>query len=329
MLEPKQIKICLLTVIALFILIFPYLFPKYLIHIGIYIAINSIAVLGLGVLGSSGQISLSQAAFYGIGAYTSSLLAVNFHFPFWLGIIAAALLAGAAGFIIGLPTIRVTGLYLVMITLGVNEIVWLCMMNLIPLTGGPQGVILIPPPTIAGFIIDSARSYYYLVICFLVFFIILTHRIFKSRLGMYFKALSTSEIAAAMVGLDVVGSKVIAFIISALWGGVAGSLYAHYIGYIHPDNFQLDISVLFLTMAVFGGQSSVMGMLLSTLILTISTEYLRNIGEYRMVAYGLLLLVGMIYMPSGIGPYLDRLTLSIQYRIQKAVFKESSVHDTN
>lgn len=146
---------------------------------------------------------------------------------------------------------------------------------------------------------------------------------------MYFKALSTSEIAAAMVGLDVVGSKVIAFIISALWGGVAGSLYAHYIGYIHPDNFQLDISVLFLTMAVFGGQSSVMGMLLSTLILTISTEYLRNIGEYRMVAYGLLLLVGMIYMPSGIGPYLDRLTLSIQYRIQKAVFKESSVHDTN
>ena len=323
MLEPKQIKICLLTVIALFILIFPYLFPKYLIHIGIYIAINSIAVLGLGVLGSSGQISLSQAAFYGIGAYTSSLLAVNFHVPFWFGIIAAALLAGAAGFIIGLPTIRVTGLYLVMITLGVNEIVWLCMMNLIPLTGGPQGVILIPPPEIAGFIIDSARSYYYLVICFLVFFIILTHRIFKSRLGMYFQALSTSEIAAAMVGLDVVGSKVIAFIISALWGGVAGSLYAHYIGYIHPDNFQLDISVLFLTMAVFGGQSSVMGMLLSTLILTISTEYLRNIGEYRMVAYGLLLLVGMIYMPSGVGPYLNRLTLSIQYRIQKAVFKES------
>ena len=287
--------------------LFPLVGSQYSIHLGVGIAINAIAVLGLGVLGSSGQISLAQAAFYGIGAYTSSLLAVHFGVPFWIGIVAAAALSAVAGIIVGLPTIRVSGLYLVMVTLGVNEIVWLVMMNAIPLTGGPSGVLNIPAPDLFGMSFRSTSHYYYLALAFLVLFAWLTFRILRSRLGTYFKALESSQLASSMVGINLVRTKLTAFVISAIWGGVAGALYAHYIGYISPDSFRLDLSVMLLIMAVFGGQTSVGGMLLATAVLSTATEYLRVIGSFRMIAYGVLLVLGMIYMPRGIGPFLAKI----------------------
>lgn len=304
--------------IALAVLLFPLVAPTYLVHIGVFIAINAIAVLGLGILGGyAGQVSLGQAAFYGIGAYTSALLAVSYGMPFWIGLAAAAVVAGVAGFAFGVPTLRVSGLYLVMTTIGVGEIVWLVMMNWTAVTRGSQGVLQIPPPKIGGFVFSSPRSFYYLVLAMLVLILIITLRVVGSRLGAYFRALSDSEIAASMVGVDTVRYKVVAFVLSAVWAGVAGALYAHYVGYIHPDNFKLDVSVLFLTMAVFGGQRSLAGMLVATMLLTGATEYLRSIGEYRMVAYGLLLLFGMVYMPAGIGPYLARVPDMIARRLQR------------
>lgn len=290
-------------------ILFPFVGSDYAVHLGVGIAINAIAVLGLGVLGSSGQISLAQAAFYGIGAYTSSLLAVHFGVPFWIGIVAAALVAAVAGVIVGLPTIRVSGLYLVMVTLGVNEIVWLVMMNAIPLTGGPSGVLNIPAPHFFGISLMSTKHYYYLALGFLVVFTWLTWRVIRSRLGTYFKALESSQLASSMVGINVVRTKLTAFVVSAVWGGVAGALYAHYIGYISPDNFRLDLSVMLLIMAVFGGQTSVGGMLLATAVLSAATEYLRVIGNFRMIAYGALLVVGMVYMPRGIGPFIAKIRL--------------------
>ena len=289
--------------------LFPLFGSEYGIHLGVGIAINAIAVLGLGVLGSSGQVSLAQAAFYGIGAYTSSLLAVHFGIPFWIGIVAAAAVAAVAGLLVGLPTIRVSGLYLVMVTLGVNEIVWLVMMNAIPLTGGPSGVLNIPAPRFFGISLLATSHYYYLALAFLVLFAWLTLRVIRSRLGAYFKALESSQLASSMVGINVVRTKLIAFVISAVWGGVAGALYAHYIGYISPDSFRLDLSVMLLIMAVFGGQTSVGGMLLATAVLSAATEYLRVIGNFRMIAYGALLVLGMVYMPRGIGPFLARIRL--------------------
>jgi branched-chain amino acid transport system permease protein len=307
LLSKKNQKLLIATGLLLLVL-FPILGPKYIVHIGVIVAINGIAVLGLGVLGGyAGQTSLGQAAFYGIGGYVSALLAINYGVPFWLGIIIAALVTGIAGLLVGVPTLRVSGLYLVMVTIGVNEIVWLYMMNAHKVTHGSQGVLNIPSPSIGSFLIDNPRSYFFLAIIFLAVFIWLTVRVMRSRLGWYFRALNDSEIAASMVGINTVRSKIIAFVISAVWAGVAGALYAHYVGYIHPDNFKLDLSIMLLTMAVFGGQRSIVGMLLATVILTGTTEYLRNIGEYRLIAYGLFLLWGMIYMPNGIGPYLSRL----------------------
>lgn len=290
--------------LILFVLAAPFLFSTYLVHIGVFICINAIAVIGLGVLGGfAGQVSLGQAAFYGIGAYTTALLTTRYDVPVGISILAASLLACIIGYIIGRPTMRVAGLYLVMITIGINEITRLVLLNWIDFTHGPQGVKGIPAPVIAGTNLRNSTWYFYIALAVLVLIILLTQRILRSRIGMYLQALGDSEIAARMIGIDTAGIKTLAFVISAAWAGLAGALYAHYIGYIHPDNFKLEVSVLFLTMAIFGGQRSIPGMLVATVALTSATEYLRNIGEYRMVAYGFLLLLGMIYMPEGIVPY--------------------------
>ncbi len=292
------------SLLVLLVLAAPFLFSTYLVHIGVFILINAIAVIGLGVLGGfAGQVSLGQAAFYGIGAYTTALLSTRYNLPIGISILAAPLLAGMIGYVIGRPTMRVAGLYLVMITIGINEITRLVLLNWIDFTNGPQGVKGIPAPMLAGINLRNSTWYFYIALAVLVLIILLTQRLIRSRVGMYLQALGDSEIAARMIGVDTAGVKTLAFVISAVWAGLAGALYAHYIGYIHPDNFKLEVSVLFLTMAIFGGQRSIPGMLVATAALTGATEYLRSIGEYRMVAYGFLLLVGMIYMPDGIVPY--------------------------
>lgn len=302
----KHIKTIFLVLFLLLASTFPAYLPKYILHIVIYIMITSIAVMGLGILGASGQVSNAQGAFYGIGAYTSALLCVKFGMSFWLSLLFVIAAACIVGLIVGLPTIKVSGLYLIMTTLGVNEIVYLVMMNFISLTGGPQGVSKIPVPKIFGFAFRSMTSFYYLAFIAILFFSILSIRIYRSRLGLYFFAVNKSDIASNMNGVNVVKTKLLAFIISAIYGGVAGALYASYIGYIHPDNFKTDVSILFLTMSIFGGQRSIIGMICATAVLTIATEYFRFIGEYRLIAYGLVLILGMIYMPEGIGGKLKR-----------------------
>jgi branched-chain amino acid transport system permease protein len=283
------------------LLVLPPLLPKYFIHLAVYIMISSIAVFGLGILGASGQISLAQGAFYGVGAYTSALLCVRLGFSFWSSLIVVIILACIVGVLVGLPTIKVSGLYLVMTTLGINEIAYLLAMNYIALTGGPQGISGIPAPAVFGFAFDSLQRFYYLVVAFFCIFAFLSIRLLNSRLGLFFVAINNSEIASRMNGIHVVKVKLLAFIISAVCGGVAGSMYGSYISYIHPDNFKTDVSILFLTMAILGGRHSIIGMTAATATLIIATEYFRFIGDYRLIAYGLVLLLGMIYMPEGIG----------------------------
>ena len=285
----------------------PNILPRFFLHLAIYISIMSIAVIGLGILGVSGQISCAQGAFFGIGAYTYSLLAIRMGMSFWTSLPFVVLLACVVGFVVGLPTIKVSGLYLIMTTLGVNEIVHLIMMNYIALTGGPQGLSRIPAPSLFGFTFNTMSSYFYLSYVFLLFFALLAQRIFRSRLGSFFIAVKNSEIASSMNGVNVVKTKLTAFVFSAVYGGIAGALYAGYIGYIHPYNFITDVSILFLTMAIFGGQRSVWGMISAAAFLTIATEYFRFIGDYRHIAYGLVLILGMTYMPDGIGGMFSQL----------------------
>ncbi len=303
----NKTKYIILFAVAGVSLFFPLLLSRYFLHLAIYMMITAIAVLGLGILGASGQISSAQGAFYGIGAYTCALLCTRLGSSYWVALIAVILIACVVGILVGLPAIKVSGLYLVMTTLGINEIIYIIMMNAVSFTGGPQGVSQIPPIRFLGFPLDTMKKFYYLALAMLIIFIFLSNRILKSRLGLFFLSIKSSDIASKMNGVNVVRTKLIAFIISAVYGGIAGSLYATYIGYIHPDNFKTDVSVLFLTMSIFGGQRSVLGMICATVILTFATEYFRFIGDYRMIAYGLVLLLGMMFMPEGIGSKIKNL----------------------
>lgn len=302
----KKMKFFLyLTAIAL-MCTFPGFMSKYLLHLIVYVMINSIAVLGLNILGSSGQISNAQAAFFGIGAYTAALLSLRLNASFWVYMLVVIVVTFIAGFLVGLPTMKVSGLYLIMTTMGINEIVYQVFKNWISLTNGPSGLNRIPAPVIFGFELKNVYSYYYLALVMFIIFVFLTSRIFKSRLGYFFTSIKNNSIAANMNGVNVNGIKLLAFAICSLFAGVAGALYASYISFISPENFTTNVSISFLTISIFGGNGSIPGVIIANAILTFATEYFRVIGEYRLVIYGVLLILAMIYMPNGIGGLLKK-----------------------
>lgn len=283
------------------LLVAPAVAPTYIVHIATFVAIYTLPVIGLGFLsGFTNRISLAQGAIFGIGAYVTGLLTTKYG---WSP--AAAFLPSVAGAVLvatvlGAPAMRLAGLYFVMATIAIHQIVWIVLMNWIELTNGPQGVRSIPPLSIGSLTLEAAPSYFYAAFaCALVSFV-LARRIVASRFGLKLRALSDDELAASMSGVPVHSAKVVALALSAAWAGVGGFLYAHYMRFIHPDMFTLEPSILFLTMAMFGGYRSLIGMIIATAVLESATEYLRPFGEFRMIAYGMILLLGMMFFPKGI-----------------------------
>jgi branched-chain amino acid transport system permease protein len=286
---------------AAVILLLPLFAGYYVTHNLIFAGINVIAVLGLGLLiGFSGQVSIGHAAFYGIGAYASALLTMKGGFSFWLSLPLSGGIASVAGLLLAIPSLKVAALYLVMTTIGFSMIVWLVMLQWEAVTNGPNGIIGIPAPTLAGWALDSPAKYYYLVLIMAVLAVGLMNRIVKSSIGLRLMAIFDQEEAAKAVGVNTTYFRVLAFVISSFFAGIAGSLYAHYVTFIHPENFDIWVSVIFLVMAVFGGQRSIPGITASAIILTFVTEYFRVFGNYRMIGYGAFLAVCMIYFPEGI-----------------------------
>jgi branched-chain amino acid transport system permease protein len=291
----------ILFLVAVLLLSLPAFSGYYVVHNVIFAGINLIAVLGLGLLvGFSGQVSLGHAAFYGIGAYASALLTTKLGFSFWAALPLSGVIAGIAGVLLAIPSLKVAALYLVMTTIGFSMIVWLIMLQWEGLTNGPNGIIGIPSPTIAGWALDSPVKYYYLVLICAALAVWLMHRIVKSSIGLRLMAIFDQEEAAKSVGVNTIYFRVLAFVVSSVFAGIGGSLYAHYVTFIHPENFDIWISIIFLVMAVFGGQRSIPGIAASSVILTFATEYFRVFGNYRMIGYGLFLAVCMIYFPDGI-----------------------------
>lgn len=283
------------------LLVAPAVAPTYIVHIATFVAIYTLPVIGLGFLsGFTNRISLAQGAIFGIGAYVTGLLTTKYGWSptaAFLPSVAGAVLVAT---VLGAPAMRLAGLYFVMATIAIHQIVWIVLMNWIELTNGPQGVRSIPPLSIGSLTLEAAPSYFYAAFaCALVSFV-LARRIVASRFGLKLRALSDDELAASMSGVPVHSAKVVALALSAAWAGVGGFLYAHYMRFIHPDMFTLEPSILFLTMAMFGGYRSLIGMIIATAVLESATEYLRPFGEFRMIAYGMILLLGMMFFPKGI-----------------------------
>jgi branched-chain amino acid transport system permease protein len=292
------------------LLLIPAVAPAYLVHIATFIAIYTLPVIGLGFLtGFTNRISLAQGAIFGVGAYVTALLTTQYGWSpgaaFLPSIIGAVLVAT----VLGAPAMRLAGLYFVMATIAIHQIVWTVLMNWIDLTKGPQGVRSIPPLAIGSLKLETPHTFYYAAFGAALVSFFLARRIVSSRLGLQLRALSEDELASAMSGVPVFRAKVVALALSAAWAGAGGFLYAHYIRFVHPDMFTLEPSILFLTMAMFGGYRSLIGMVIATAVLESATEFLRPFGDFRMIVYGLILMLGMMFFPKGIltlGPVLHR-----------------------
>jgi branched-chain amino acid transport system permease protein len=257
----------------------------------------AIAVAGIVVvLGYCGQISLAQAAFFGLGAYGTALGTADYHLPFFAALVVGVVVAGAFGLALGLASLRLGGHYLAMVTISFQQILTLVLTNWIGLTHGPDGVANIARP--AGLTGGDA----YLSLCFtaLVLTTLYAWRLKTSRLGRAMQAVRDNEIAASTCGIDVFRTKVLAFGISAVLGGVGGGLFAGAFSYISPDQFSFAESIVLLTMALLGGVQSPFGALLGTGLLVMLPEWLRFLRQVYLAVYGGAVILIMVFLPDGL-----------------------------
>lgn len=283
------------------VLAVPYFAPSnYMLELVNLSLISVIVVIGLNfVTGYAGQINFGQAAFYGIGAYVAALL-TRAGISFWLALPAAGCAAGAFGVVLGIPTLRLRAFYLAMATIGFGEIVRLVLIHWESVTGGSSGLRGIPGVSLGSFELTRHAHYYYLLLAFLSLLTAFARRLRDSRLGRAMMATRDSEIAAEMMGVDTVRMKILAFVLSAVYAGIAGALYAGYVNYVSPEQFSNQQAILYFTMLLVGGIGTIAGAVIGTLTLTFLPEFLRFLQSWYMVVYGVAVILIIVLMPRGI-----------------------------
>ncbi|HEX9115114.1 MAG TPA: branched-chain amino acid ABC transporter permease [Anaerolineae bacterium] len=270
----------------------------YLISLAIFAGIWVVLALSLNILmGYAGQVSLGQAAFFAIGAYTSAIFSVRYHQPFGVCFLAAIIVTGLAGGILGLPSLRVRHDFLVLATMGVNFVV-VAVFKYSEFFGGALGIIDIPTPHFFG--IPGDFPYLLFVWLYVGSTLLVCWYLSRTWGGLALNAVRLNEDAAAAVGISVPRFKIYAFLISAALAGGAGSLYAHYLKSVFPDSFNFTESIVVLSMVVVGGVGTLRGPFLGAILLRLLPEGLRFMHDYRFTLYGLLLVVMMLFQPMGL-----------------------------
>lgn len=245
--------------------------------------------------GYTGQVSFAHAAFAGIGAYTSGILAVKFGVSPWAGVIAGTAVAALVGFGVGVLCLRMGGIYLSLTTLGFSEILRIVITNEFEITRGTMGLQV--PGLVAVY---SKAAYFYILLGGAVLTLIVLHKMIYSNMGLNFRAVQNDERAAASLGVNVVRVRVIAFTVSSALAGMAGGLYGHYLLLITPEIPSLDQQFLVLSMTVIGGMGSFVGPIVGAFSLEILSEYIRAYGEYHVLAFGLVALIVARFAPNGL-----------------------------
>ncbi len=272
---------------------------NYYLTILIYMGINSILALSLNIIvGYAGQISLGHAAFYGVGAYTSALIATKLGVSFWVALPAAIVMTAFIGAILGLPSLRVSEDFLAITTIGINFVVQ-ATFKYVKFFGGALGVSGIPFPSIGHHNLSLAE-FALMTTIFTVLAAIITYWVSVSWIGLGLKAVREDELAASSSGVNVYKFKVLAFIIGSALAGLAGSLYAHFMMFITADDFSFPLSITILSMIVIGGIGTVRGAFLGAILLTILPELFRPLADYRMLVYAILLILFMRFLPEGL-----------------------------
>jgi branched-chain amino acid transport system permease protein len=267
-----------------------------------FIAINTMVTVGLCLLmGYTGQVSLGQTAFYGIGAYVSAILSKTYGVNPWLAMLIAAAATGVFAYVIGFPIFRLRGNYLAMATLGLVLVIYVLFRELGEYTGGPDGMAGIPYLSIGGLAFKSRLAKYFLVWFFCLAILLVSQNIIRSRTGRALRAIHGSEPAAESVGIDLSRYKIKIFVLSAVYASIAGSLFVHTLRSVNPQPFGFMASVMIVTMAVVGGLASIWGALFGTAVVRIlSNEVLLRFGGLDIIIYGVILMVVMILVPQGL-----------------------------
>lgn len=290
---------------------------RFLLKILIFVGLNALVVLGLALLfGHAGQVSMGHAAFMGLGAYTCALMS-KAELPWVLGFVAAGAVAALGGLLLALPSLRLKGHYLAMATLGFGELMTLAFVEAEPVTGGVDGLTGIPFPSFGTLELREPSMLYWLVWGTVALAFILSRNMTLLGPGKAMRALHGSETGAVASGVDVVGVKVRVFVISAVYAGLAGALYASVVGFISPSLFTLGASVTFLAMGVIGGTGSLAGPLIAASLLTllqyldalvpgISREAGQLVQSYQADVYGMAIIVVVVLSPAGIAGTLRR-----------------------
>ncbi len=313
MILPRRWPLMLLGLLIVLIL------PLVLNQMGNYYAVRVIGLVGiyciLGVglnitIGYTGLLDLGYIAFYAVGAYTAAILSIA-GFSFWLGLPIVMLVGGAIRLGLGAPVLRLRGDYLAIVTLGFGEIVRLVLINLEKVTNGPKGLPRvgekITEVNFLSFRLTENIHFYYLILAFLLIAIFISYRLEHSRLGRALIAIREDELAATLSGVNVARTKAVAFVISGIVGAVAGDIYVHWNQFVSPESFTFWESVLLVSMLVIGGIGNVRGILLGVVLLVAIPEVLRStLGtafvDYRMLTFGLLMVVIIIFRPQGLLP---------------------------
>jgi len=272
----------------------------YYLFIAMLIGISVVVTTGLNILaGASGQVSLGQAGFYALGAYASAILTTRLGLGFWIGLPAAIALGAAVGVVLALASLRVSGPYLAMVTIAFGIIVEHGLIEWDALTRGFGGIASIPRPRL-GALELTLPLYYYVVALTVVVSLLLARNLERSAWGRALVAVRDSEIAAEAVGLNPYWVRTVAFTLSAAFAGAGGCLYAHLAGFVSPDSFTMQTSILFLLIVLFGGLGRVTGPLVGSMVLIVLPELLHRFSDYRLVMYGVLLLGSIYFLPQGV-----------------------------
>ena len=304
MLQNPRFKTPFLVAVGIFFLVYPFVFPMY--HTSIMISALVYVMLGLGlniVVGLAGLLDLGYVAFYAVGAYAYALLNLHYGISFWVVLPISACLGFIFGTLLGYPVLRLRGDYLAIVTLGFGEIIRIILENWNDFSNGPRGIPNIPAPTFFGHHFGQHNTViyiYFIVISLVLFTIFVVNRLENSRIGRAWIALRDDEIACQAMGIDKVKTKLTAFALGATWASLGGVVFAAKTSYINPMSFTIWESITILCVVVIGGMGSAIGVIAGALVLILVPEYLRAVAEYRMLVFGALQVIVMVFKPEGL-----------------------------
>ncbi|MEJ2471710.1 MAG: high-affinity branched-chain amino acid ABC transporter permease LivM [Desulfuromonadales bacterium] len=304
MLEDPKLFRPILVVIAIAVIIFPVTVSIYQANIMVLALIFVVLGLGLNItVGLAGLLDLGYVAFFAVGAYTYGVLHRFWDLGFWVSLPIGGLMGALFGIALGFPILRLRGDYLAIVTLGFGSIAKIVIENWEEVFNGAKGIAGIPRPGLFGMemSIEAATTYtYYLMILMVIFAIFITNRLKDSRIGRAWVALREDEIACVAMGIDMARTKLSAYAFGAFWAGLVGVIFAARNTYINPNSFTFMESALVLSIVVLGGMGSIIGVIIAALVLILSPEYLRAFAEYRMLIFGAIMVLMMIFRPQGL-----------------------------